>query len=98
MLDLCDFEKEAKQADVIITGEGKLDSQSLMGKVPFGVASRCKGKRIVAVVGVNEASFQETEKLGISEVIETNPMHLPFDEIKNCAKAMLSASAKKIKL
>lgn len=98
VLDLCDFEKEAKQADVIITGEGKLDSQSLMGKVPFGVASRCKGKSLVAVVGVNEASFQQTEKLGISEVIETNPLHLPFNEIKHCAKAMLYEAAEKIKL
>lgn len=98
VLDLCDFEKEAKEADMIITGEGRLDSQSLMGKVLFGVASRCKGKRIVAVVGVNEASFRETKKLGISEVIEANPMHLPFDEIKNCAKAMLSEATEKIKL
>lgn len=98
VLDLYDFEKEAEEADIIITGEGKLDSQSLMGKVPFGVASRCKGKRIVAVVGVNEASFQETERLGISEVVETNPLHLPFDEIKSCAKAMLAFATEKIKL
>ena len=98
VLDLCDFEKEAENAELIITGEGKLDSQSLMGKVPFGVASRCKGKRVVALVGVSEVTDEELELSGISEVVESNSEHLPFEEIKHCAKAMLYAAAEKIKL
>ena len=98
VLDLCGFEKEAEKADLIITGEGKLDSHSLMGKVPFGVASRCKGKRVVALVGVSEATDKELELSGISEVIESNSEHLPFEEIKHRAKAMLYDAAEKIKL
>ena len=85
-----------ENADIVVTGEGRLDSQSLMGKVPFGVASRCKGKRIVAVVGVNEAGENECNAMGIGEVIETNPTHLPFEEIKHRAKEMLYAAAEKI--
>ncbi len=98
VLDYCNFEKETENADLIITGEGRLDSQSLMGKVPFGVASRCKGKRIIALVGVSRVSEKECAAMGISEVTETNPMHLPFEEIKHCAKDMLYAAAEKIKL
>lgn len=98
VLDLCDFKKEVSNADLIITGEGRLDSQSLMGKVPFGVACRSKGKRIIAVVGTNDASSAEISKAGISEIIECNDLHLPFDEIKHCAKEMLYAAAEKIKL
>lgn len=98
VLDLCEFEEKAKEADLIITGEGKMDSQSLMGKVPFGVALRCKGKRLIAVTGVNEADKGELERLGFSEVIETNPGHLPFENIKYCAKDMLCAAVEKIKL
>lgn len=98
VLNLCAFEREAESADLIITGEGKLDSQSLMGKVPFGVASRCKGKRVVALVGVSEVTDEELMLSGISEVIETNPEHLPFEKIRHCAKAMLYEAAEKIKL
>lgn len=98
VLDFCGFEKEAEDADLIITGEGKLDGQSLMGKVPFGVASRCKGKRVLAIAGVNEALPEQCRRLGISEVKETNPLHLPFEKIKHCAKEMLYAVAEKIKL
>lgn len=98
VLDLCGFEKETENADLIITGEGRLDSQSLMGKVPFGVASRCKGKRVVALVGISEVTDEELEFSGISDVIESNPEHLPFEKIKHCAKAMLYDAAEKIKL
>lgn len=40
-------------ADYIITGEGKLDSQSLRGKVVIGIAERAKkqDKNVIAVVG-----------------------------------------------
>ena len=98
VLELCDFSEKAEKADLVITGEGRLDSQSLMGKVPFGVASRCKGKRIVAVVGVNEATYDECASMGIGEVIETNYQHLPFEEIKDRVEEMLYAAAEKIKL
>ncbi len=44
------------EADVVITGEGRLDSQSLQGKGPFGVASlaRAQGKPVWAVAGIIE--------------------------------------------
>lgn len=96
VLDFAGFEEKAQKADIIITGEGKMDSQSLMGKVPFGVASRCKGKRVVAVVGVNEATEEECEKMGLSLVIETNPLHLPFEEIKPLAEKMLREAVKSL--
>lgn len=98
VLDLCNFENEVQNADLIITGEGRLDSQSLLGKVPFGVASRCKGKRVIAVVGVSNISEEIAAEAGISCIIETNPFRLSFDEIKHCAKDMLYSAAEKIKL
>lgn len=41
------------EADLVITGEGKMDEQSLMGKAPGGVAAmaRAAGKRVVAFCG-----------------------------------------------
>jgi glycerate kinase len=47
------FESKVQAADLVITGEGSLDRQTLAGKTAFGVAqiARRNGKRIVAVVG-----------------------------------------------
>jgi glycerate 2-kinase len=51
--DAVELEEKIKSADVVITGEGKLDSQTLEGKAPAGVArlARKFGKRVFAVVG-----------------------------------------------
>lgn len=42
MLDLARFDQMIAEADLVITGEGKSDNQTLMGKVPHGVLKRCK--------------------------------------------------------
>ena len=41
-----------KQADLVITGEGRIDFQSALGKVPVGVAERAKKVRNVPVVAI----------------------------------------------
>lgn len=51
------LEEEIAWADLVITGEGKIDPQSDMGKAPAGVAAMAKqeGKPVVAFCGVNAA-------------------------------------------
>ena len=83
------FTEKIKKAKLIITGEGKLDRQSLMGKVPFFVAKKSKRKKVFAIVGISELTPHEAKKNGISRIIETNPEHLPFEEIRHRAKQML---------
>ena len=41
ILDIAVFDEMIKDADIVITGEGKSDAQTLMGKVPHGVQKRC---------------------------------------------------------
>src|SRR5436190_2708321 len=41
-LEVTGFEKELRKADIVITGEGSIDEQTLQGKGPFGVAKRAK--------------------------------------------------------
>jgi glycerate kinase len=52
------LEQKIKRADVIVTGEGKLDSQTLEGKTPAGVAglARKLDKRVFAIVGRADAN------------------------------------------
>jgi glycerate kinase len=98
LLDAAHFEEKAKTADLIITGEGKMDAQSLMGKAPFGVAKRAGSTPVIAVVGLLDANKEDVAAAGIAAVYETNDRHLPFDEIKESAKADLIRAAKRIEI
>jgi len=53
VLDLTDFDAELAAADLVVTGEGSLDAQTLHGKAPAGVAARARaaGVPVVAVAG-----------------------------------------------
>lgn len=53
VLDEIALEKDIKNADIVVTGEGRLDSQTVMGKAPIGVARLAKkyGKRVIGFSG-----------------------------------------------
>jgi len=53
MLDVLGFASALERAELVITGEGSLDEQTLHGKAPAGVAAaaRAAGKEVVAVCG-----------------------------------------------
>lgn len=53
VLDAIGLEKELKDADIVVTGEGRLDFQTSMGKVPVGVARLAKqyGCKVIAFAG-----------------------------------------------
>ena len=73
MLDLIRFDEKLKGADLVITGEGRMDWQSSFGKVPAGVGDRCKraGVPAVAVVGGLLAGYEEIYRHGIWSVTTT---------------------------
>lgn len=53
ILDAIDLESDIKDADIVVTGEGRLDHQTAMGKAPIGVAKLAKkhGAKVVAFAG-----------------------------------------------
>lgn len=53
ILDETKAEQYIREADIVVTGEGRLDSQSVMGKAPIGVAKLAKkyGKKVIAFSG-----------------------------------------------
>ncbi len=79
VLDTVNFEKLAEGADLAITGEGKLDSQSLRGKVISGVAARAKRMNIpvMALVGGIGDDADEIYDCGLDAVFSIN--RLPED-------------------
>ena len=71
VLDAVEFDDLVADADLIITGEGRLDSQSLAGKAVAGIARRVGGKPLVAIVGKSDLSDSERASLGLAAVFET---------------------------
>ena len=48
-LQITGFDEQLKKADIVITGEGSIDSQTLLGKGPYGVASEAKKKNVPVI-------------------------------------------------
>ena len=73
LLDVVRFETIAGDADLIFTGEGRLDHQSLRGKAVIGIAKRARalGVPVIAVVGSAEADLAEVTSLGVTAVFPT---------------------------
>lgn len=71
VLDLIQFDSKLKGADLVVTGEGRMDWQSCFGKVPSGIGKRCKkaGVPVVAIVGGLLDGYQEIYECGISGIV-----------------------------
>jgi glycerate 2-kinase len=69
VLELVGFERAVAGADLVITGEGKLDAQSLRGKAPVGVAraAGAHGVPVVALAGAVEVADRELRAAGFEE-------------------------------
>lgn len=57
-LNFCNFNTALEQADLLITGEGQIDEQSLKGKGPIGVARRAKERRLPVIALTGSAPLQ----------------------------------------
>lgn len=68
VLDLVGFDRLLDGADLVITGEGRIDSQSVHGKVISGIAKRTRprGVPLVAVVGMIAPDASEAYDLGVT--------------------------------
>jgi len=71
ILKLCGFEKHLLDADLIITGEGRLDSQSFYGKVLSGILSKAGAVPVWSICGVCECDDDVLSKNNVV-VFETS--------------------------
>ncbi len=67
------LEKHLKDTDLVITGEGKMDSQTIYGKTPIGVAKLAKRYNIpvVAIVGETGEDVEVVYEHGIDKIMTT---------------------------
>ncbi len=97
LIQLIDFEYYVKNADLVITGEGSIDSQTLLGKAPFGVAAVAKkfGLPVLALGGrVNREPDQNWEHVFDKVVCITPPDTPLHSAIQNTRENLVNAASK----
>ena len=74
VLNRLDFDTILSQADVVITGEGRLDQQTLKGKAISGIASRCYKSNVPLIAFVGRLDLESSNfPLGLTNVHEITP-------------------------
>lgn len=68
ILDLVDFDRHLTNTGLVITGEGRIDAQSVRGKVISGIAKRtaARGVPLIAIAGGIDDSADEVYALGVT--------------------------------
>jgi glycerate kinase len=77
VMQLCGFIDAIKDADLIITGEGKSDAQTLMGKVPYSVLMNSSGVPVALLSGRIE-DRTALGQAGLCRIIEISPRDIPL--------------------
>lgn len=100
ILSIMNFNKELTNQTIIITGEGKLDSQSMQGKVIDGIVSIAKKKQIpvIVVTGKYEGKLEDYKKMGIEQIVVTNPQNIPFEIVKKICREQLKEAINKLEI
>ncbi|WP_202710766.1 glycerate kinase [Sporosalibacterium faouarense] len=94
------LEDDIKNCDLVITGEGKIDDQTIYGKVPFGVAKLSKkyDKPVIAIAGSVSDKGYIVNKYGIDAVfsIMNYPMYIEEAMNKDKAKLLIESNVEQI--
>ena len=82
ILDTINFDELVSKADIVFTGEGKFDSQSLHGKVVMGVANRSQKYKtpVIVVSGAIGENIQEAYNKGITAIFSINKEPMEFSK------------------
>lgn len=82
VLDAARFDEIIEDADLVITGEGKIDSQTFYGKLPSVVLRRAsaKGIPVIAIGGIVDLESDEILKSGFLSVLPIQPLPIAPEE------------------
>ena len=88
----------AQWADIVFTGEGSIDAQTMFGKTPVGVASVAKrhGKPVIAIAGRVGDGIECLHGRGIDAVFDAAPSAASLDELLRDARANVARTAEQV--
>lgn len=100
VLDLVDLARHLADVDLVITGEGSLDEQTLHGKAPVGVARLAGTARVpvVAVCGRNQLTVEQAHTAGFREVRSLADLEPNLDRSMTNAADLLGRIARTLTL
>ena len=89
ILAATDMAGAVRDADVVVTGEGRLDAQTAMGKAPAGIAALAKthGKPVIALSGCLGKGAQACNACGIDAYFPILPAPMTAEEAMEPARA-----------
>ncbi len=99
VLDRAGYSERLKSADLVITGEGRVDNQPAYGKLPQIVASRARGAGVkcIALCGSCTADKESLDSMGIGEVYCFTD-YAPLEECIGKAEAVAEKAIEAIKI
>lgn len=80
VLSLSGFDQAVLGADIVITGEGRSDHQTLSGKVPYGVLRHCRDRVPVLLLSGRIQDAPALRQAGFAILEEVSPADLPLDK------------------
>lgn len=78
VLSLSGFDQAVLGADIVITGEGRSDHQTLSGKVPYGVLQHCRNRVPVLLLSGRIQDAPALRQAGFAILEEVSPADLPL--------------------
>lgn len=99
VLDAARFEETLEGADLVITGEGRVDGQSVRGKVPFGVATRVKRFGpipVVVLAGCVGAGAEQLYGCGVDAIVPISDGSLTIRESMERAGELVGRTAESL--
>jgi glycerate 2-kinase len=98
VLDILNFNEKVKDSDIVITGEGRIDEQTVYGKVPVGVAARAKkyGKPVFAIAGFTAKGAELVYLHGIDAVISSMVGPMSLDEAIMQSPKLIEEAAERL--
>jgi glycerate kinase len=87
LLETINYSEIVKDANLVITGEGSADRQTLMGKLPMGILQHSGSVPVCLVVG-RYTNLEELLKAGFTSVESISPHDMPLEEAMRKEVAM----------
>jgi len=98
LAELSNLESEIKEADLVITAEGRIDGQSIEGKLPVGVAKLTQkhNKPLIVLAGSMGEHLDPLYSLGINSIFSIQKGPCTLEESIDNASALLTSTAERV--
>lgn len=98
VMDMVGFKEKAAGADLVVTGEGRMDAQSAQGKVASGIARAClaAGTPCMAIVGDLGDGYEKMYDLGLTRIVKTRKNSMTVEYAMEHAAELLREAADEV--